>query len=257
MGSLSGKTAIVTGAGSGIGYAVAKAFAREGARLALCGRRIEPLEAVANEISQAGGEAIVKSVDLEDGDAAAAFGHWALGQMGHVDILVNNAGHSTKVRALRYIQPDDFASVFKINVEGVYRLTQSLLDSMVERGSGTVVTVASAAGVNPSLLGGVAYGSAKAAEFAMMRGLSAELRNKGIRACTIIPAEVNTPVLDKRPTPPDQATRDSMMQSEDVADVILMCAAMPGRTLIEQVVMSPTLTRDKSDEIEFAAEFKG
>ena len=245
---------IITGAGSGIGRATALAFAAAGTTLVLAGRRLEPLEATAAQARAEGAHAVTRSVDLEDGDAAAALGEWTLAEFGHVDVLVNNAGHSTRVRSIRYIDPQAFASVFRINVEGVFRLTQSLLESWVARESGTVITVASAAALDPNLLGGIAYGSAKAAELGLMRGINNELRRYGVRACTIIPAEVNTPVLDNRPSPPDAASRAAMMQPEDVAAAIVLCAHMPGRTLVEQIVMRPTRPRDTSAELAVAAQ---
>lgn len=254
MDTLKDTVVLVTGAGSGIGRATALAFANEGATLILAGRREGPLDETRRQAEAAGVRAVTRSVDLEDGDAAATLGAWALAEHGRVDVLVNNAGHSTRVRSLRYIDPQDFASVFRINVEAVYRLTQSLLESMVTRASGTVITVASMAALNPNLLGGVAYGAAKAAELALMRGLNNELRQHGIRACTIVPGEVNTPVLDARPTPPDDAARASMMQPEDVAAAILLCARMPARTLVEQIVMTPTRVRDKSEELAIAGQ---
>ena len=170
-----------------------------------------------------------------------------------MDVLVNNAGHSTRVRSIRYVDPVEFSSVFRVNVEGVYRLTQSLLESMIARGAGTVITVASKAALDPNLLGGIPYGSAKAAEMALMRGLNNELRHHGIRACTIIPGEVNTAVLDARPSPPDAAARQEMMQPEDVAQAIVLCASLPGRTLVEQIVMSPTRPRDLAAELDAAS----
>lgn len=253
MKDLRGKVAVITGAGSGIGRATALAFGAAGATVVLAGRRAEPLERTRESVTAAGGNAVARSVDLEDGDAAAALGRWTLDEFGRVDVLVNNAGHSTRVRSIRYIEPDDFASVFRINVDGVYRLTQSLMDSMIARGHGTVITVASKAALDPNLLGGIAYGSAKAAEVALMRGMSNELRRHGIRACTIIPGEVNTAVLDARPSPPDETARQHMMQPEDVAAAITLCASLPGRTLVEQIVMSPTRPRDLSAELEVAA----
>ena len=248
---------IVTGAGSGIGRATALSFAAAGAVVVLAGRRELPLEATAQAVRALGAQAWVRTVDLEDGDDAAALGAWALQQFGHVDVLVNNAGHSTRVRSLRFINPSEFESVFKVNVDGVYRLTQSLMESMVSRQSGTVVSVASMAALGPNLLGGIAYGAAKAAEVALMKGMNTELRKFGVRACSIIPGEVNTAVLDNRPSPPADAVRSDLMQPEDVAAAIVLCASMPGRTLVEQIVMMPTRPRDTAAELAAAAEYSG
>ncbi|MFT5173215.1 MAG: NADP-dependent 3-hydroxy acid dehydrogenase YdfG [Gammaproteobacteria bacterium] len=246
---------IITGAGSGIGRATALAFAAAGACVVLAGRREEPLNETARAVRMLGAKAWVRRVDLEDGDAAAALGAWALHEFGHVDVLVNNAGHSTKVRSLRYINPHEFDSVFKVNVDAVYRLTQSLLASMIARESGTIVTVASMAALGPGLLGGIAYGAAKAAEVALMKGMNAELRKYGIRACTIIPGEVNTAVLDNRPAPPSDNARTDMMHAEDIAAAIMLCVTLPARTLVEQIVMTPTRPRDLTAELAIAAEF--
>jgi NADP-dependent 3-hydroxy acid dehydrogenase YdfG len=79
------------------------------------------------------------------------------------------------------------------------------------------------------------------------------LRNRGIRATTIVPAEVDTPILDERPLPPDAGARATMMQADDVARAILLCVTLPPRTVIEEIVMSPTILRDQSRDIEVAA----
>lgn len=249
---LEGKVAVITGAGSGIGREAALMLAHQGADLALGGRRMEPLSQVADEAREHGATVAVKSVDLEDGDAAAEFGKWALAEFGRVNILVNNAGHSSKVRSIRYVQPDDWQSVFKVNVEGVYRLTQSVLGDMIERGEGTVITVSSVAALNPGLMGGAPYSAAKAASLNMIRGMNTELAQHGVRACAIMPGEVDTPILENRPRPPDADDRSTMMQAEDIAWAILMCAAMPQRTIIEQVVMIPTVRRDVAADMEAA-----
>lgn len=249
---LEGKVAIITGAGSGIGREAALMMAHHGADLALAGRRLEPLSQVADEAREHGARVAVKSVDLEDGDAAAELGKWALGEFGRVNILVNNAGHSSKVRSIRYVQPDDWQSVFNVNVEGVYRLTQSVLGDMIERGEGTVITVSSMAALNPGLMGGAPYSAAKAASLNMIRGMNTELAQLGVRACAIMPGEVDTPILENRPRPPDADDRSTMMQAEDIAWAILMCAAMPQRTIVEQVVMIPTVRRDVAADMEAA-----
>ena len=252
MGSLTGKVAIVTGAGTGIGYHASKLIAAEEASVVLVGRRQGPLDAVVAEIKESGGEAKAYSADLEDGDAAASVVDFTLESYGRVDILVNNAGHASKVRSIRWVQPDEWESVFKINIDAVFRLTQACLPNMLERGDGTVITTSSMAALTPGIVGGAPYSAAKAASFNLMRGLSSELRSKGIRATTIIPGEVDTPILEGRPAPPPAEARATMMMPEDVADAILLCATMPHRTLIEQVVMTPTYPRNMEAEMKVA-----
>lgn len=256
MGSLEEKIAIITGAGSGIGRSTAIAFAREGADLVIVGRRKAPLEEVAMEVETLGRRAVVHSTDLEDGDAAAAVTDVAIENFGRVDILVNNAGHSSKGRSILHVGKEEFESVHKINVEAVFRLTQTAVRDMVKRSDGTVITVSSVAALTPGPLGGAAYSSAKAASYNMMRGLYGDLRDKGIRACTILPGEVNTPIMDYRPLPPSKEAREMMMHPDDIAAVILLCAAMPKRTQIHEVVLLPTQPRDTAEETRVASEMR-
>ena len=256
MGILDGKVAIITGAGTGIGKVAAELFAEAGTDLVLAGRRQAPLDEVAALAREHGVEVEVRPTDLEDGDAAAALGAWSLGRFGKVDILVNNAGHSSRVRSMRFVGPEEWNSVFKVNVEGVYRLTQSVLANMIERSTGTVITVSSMAALNPGLLGGAPYSAAKAASLNMIRGMNAELTKFGVRASAIMPGEVDTPILENRPRPPDSDDRSTMMQPEDIAQAIFLCAAMPQRTIVEQVVMIPTMRRDVSRDM-VAAENEG
>ncbi len=256
MGILDGKVAIITGAGTGIGKVAADLFAEAGTNLVLAGRRQAPLDEVAAQAREHGVEVEVRPTDLEDGDAAAALGAWSLERFGKVDVLVNNAGHSSRVRSMRYVGPEEWNSVFKVNVEGVYRLTQSVLANMIDRNTGTVITVSSMAALNPGLLGGAPYSAAKAASLNMIRGMNAELTKFGVRACAIMPGEVDTPILENRPRPPDSDDRSTMMQPEDIAQAIFLCAAMPQRTIVEQVVMIPTMRRDVSLDMT-AAEMEG
>lgn len=214
------------------------------------------LEETAGAIAADGGTAQVHCADLEDGDAAAAVVDAAIARFGRVDILVNNAGHSSKVRSIRYVGSEEWQSVFKVNVEGVYRITQAAVNDMLRRSEGTIITVSSMAALTPGLLGGAPYGAAKAASLNMMRGIAAELRGKGIRATTILPAEVDTPILDHRPLPPDRQARDTMMKPQDVAAAIVLCATLPQRTMIEQIIMLPTQTRDISADLQAATEVR-
>ena len=256
MGVMDGKVSIITGAGTGIGKVAAVMFAEAGSDLVLAGRRQAPLDEVAELAREHRVEVEVRPTDLENGEAAADLGRWSLERFGKVDILVNNAGHSSRVRSLRYVGPEEWDSVFKVNVEGVYRLTQSVLANMIDRGTGTVITVSSMAALNPGLLGGAPYSAAKAASLNMIRGMNTELAKFGVRACAIMPGEVDTPILENRPRPPDADDRSTMMQAEDIAQAIFLCAAMPQRTIVEQVVMMPTLRRDTLRDM-VAAENEG
>ena len=249
---LKDKVAIVTGAGTGIGRAAAKMLAAEGAKVVVVGRRIEPLNSVVDEIKADSGEATAHSADLMDGEAAAGVADFTRQTYGKVDILVNNAGFSSKVRSVKYVQPDEWEAVFKINIEAVYRLTQTCLPGMLEQGSGTIITTSSMAALRPGVLGGSPYSAAKAASLNFSNGLNSELRSSGIRATAIIPAEVDTPILDGRPAPPDSEARKLMMQPEDVAACIHLAATLPERTVVEEIVVAPTIPRDMSAEMEVA-----
>ena len=252
MGVLDGQVAIMTGGGTGIGRAAALMLAAEGAQVVVAGRRKAPIEAVAGEIAKAGGRAVARACDVAKPTEARALAEWTVAQYGRVDILVNNAGHSSKARNVRWVGQAEWDSVLAVNLTGVYALTQAVLPSMIERGGGTIVTVSSLAALKPGLIGGAPYGAAKAGVRNLMGHVHTVLREKGIRATTIMPAEVDTPILDNRPLVPDAQARSSMMQAEDVARAIMLCVTLPPRTVIEEMVMSPTILRDQSADIRTA-----
>ena len=253
MSTLDGKVAIVTGAGTGIGRVTATMLAAEGAHVVVAGRRFALLKEVVAEIESAGGRGSARQADLEKLDEAAALGRWTIDTCGRVDILVNNAGHSSHARSVRWISQEEWESVLAVNLTAVYALTQAVLPDMIARGSGTIVTVSSLAALHGGLIGGAPYGAAKAGVRNLMNHIHNTLRNRGIRATTIMPAEVDTPILDKRPYPPGLEARSTMMQAEDVARAILLCVTLPERTVIEEMVISPTMQRDQSADLAVAA----
>ena len=257
MGILAGQVAIVTGGGTGIGRETARMLAAEGAHVIVTGRRKAPLDAVVAEIEAAGGQATPRQADMESPTEPVELGEWAVRELGRVDVLVNNAGHSSTIRSIRWVRKADWDSVIGANLTGVFLLTQAVLPSMLARGAGTIVTVSSVAGIRPGLMGGLPYSAAKAAVRNLMGHIHSEHRDKGIRATTILPAEVDTPILDRRPLPPGAMARATMMQPEDVARAIMLCVTLPPRTVIEEIVMVPTVPRDMSEDIRVASAIGG
>ena len=257
MGALDGQVAIVTGGGSGIGRETARMLAAEGAQVVVSGRRQGPLDGTVADIVGAGGRAVARTADMESATDPAALAAWTLERFGHVDILINNAGHSSTVRAILWVRKADWDSVLTANLTGVYLITQAVLPGMIARGGGTIVTVSSVAGIRPGLMGGAPYSAAKAAVRNLMGHIHSEHRDKGIRATTILPAEVDTPILDRRPLPPDARARSTMMQPEDVARAIMLCVTLPPRTVIEEIVMVPTVPRDFTADIRAASAIGG
>ncbi len=255
MAKLKDRVAIVTGAGTGIGRETAKKLAAEGAAVILVGRRRGPLQQVVDEIVAKDGRAFARPTDITRSDEVEALVQWAAAELGGVDILVNNAGSAIGPRNINWIKPQDWQATIDANLTAVYLLSRAVLGGMLERGGGTIITISSGAALRPNMLGGAAYGAAKAGARNLMSYLHNTFRNQGIRATTITPGEVNTPILDDRPRPPAQAERKAMMQPEDVAAAVLLCCTLPLRTVVEELVMVPTKMRDQSDDIELARWF--
>jgi NADP-dependent 3-hydroxy acid dehydrogenase YdfG len=249
---LDGQVAIVTGAGTGIGRATALMLAAEGALVVVVGRRRALLDAVVAEIGRAKGRAVARVCDLERSDETRGLAAWTIATFGRVDVLVNNAGHSSRARNIRWVREDEWRSVLAVNLDAVYLLTQAVLPGMLERREGTIVTVASLSADRPGLVGGAPYGAAKAAARNLMGHVHTVYRNQGIRATTIVPAEVDTPILDNRPLPPSAEARATLMQAEDVAAAIVFCVTLPPRTVVEEIVMSPNHDRERSAELAVA-----
>ncbi len=252
MGTLDGKTALITGAGTGIGRETALLLAGEGARVVLVGRRQHVLDEVAAVIEKAGGTAFTHSTHVENAGEVRELVAWTREVAGPVDILVNNAGGASKVLDVRWISEEEWNDVMGVNLTAVYLLTQAVLPDMLEHGGGSIITVSSLAAVRPTLLGGAPYGAAKAGVRNFMTYLHNTFRNDVIRATCILPGEVNTPILDSRAVPPSEEKRAAMVQPEDVARAVLLCASLPQRTVVEELVIAPTLPRDTSADIEIS-----
>lgn len=252
MGLLDGKIALVTGAGSGIGREAALLLARDGATVVLTGRRLEPLREVASLIEKAKGKAFTRALDIESREEILEVVKWVRDGIGAVDILLNNAGSASKVLNARFLSEDEWNSTINVNLTAVFNLTQALLPGMIAKGEGTIITVSSLAAVNPNLLGGAAYGAAKAGVKNFMTFVHNTYRNQGIRATTILPGETNTPIMNNRARPPLESERAVMMDPHDVARAILLCASLSKGAVIPELHICPTFLRDTSADIEVA-----
>ena len=246
---LKDKVCIVTGGGSGIGRAAALLMAAQGARVAVVGRTESKLTAVRGEIERQGGTALALSLDVADHAAVRRIAAEVLDTWRRVDVLVNNAGHSSAHRMLLTTTPEDIRSTIDSNLAGTIYCTQAVMPAMQAAGAGTIINVASLAGVGGSLLGGPSYSAAKAGVINFTQYLNTEFRNSGLRASVIIPGEVDTPIVEQRPVHPSQEARATMATPEDVARAILLVADLPQRTLIPELTIRPTYLRDTSAEV--------
>jgi NAD(P)-dependent dehydrogenase (short-subunit alcohol dehydrogenase family) len=250
---LQDRIAWVTGAGSGIGRATALALAEAGARVALTGRRIAPLEETAALMNGGGGQALVVAGDLTELAQIERAHREIVECWGDPDILVNNAGWNVSRRHWNELRPEDAAKVIGIILTAPFQLCLAVLPAMRRRGGGTLIHVASLAGVMIHTVSGPSYTATKHALIAMSDSLNAEEGIYGIRSIAICPGEVETPILDTRPEPPDAAARALMLQPEDVAAACLFCASLPPRACVTRLVMQPTddnAFRDQARRIE-------
>ena len=248
--SLQDKVCIITGGGSGIGRGAGIMMAQQGAKVVLVGRTAAKVEAVRDEIIADDGTAIACALDVADHDAVHQMAKDVLDTLGRIDVLVNNAGHSSKNRRLLTITPEEIRSVFDSNLIGTIYCTQAVVPAMLKAKEGTIINVSSLAGVTPGPFSGLAYGPAKAAVINFTEFLNVDLRNTGIRASVIIPGEVDTPILDKRPIPPPDGTRPEMVDVDETSATICLMASLPQRTNLPSVVIRPTMQRDTSGEVE-------
>jgi NADP-dependent 3-hydroxy acid dehydrogenase YdfG len=237
--SLGGKTALVTGGGSGIGLATAVALARAGCQVAIAGRREEVLRQAAASWS-AQPPLRYHRCDVQDRQSVAALFDWASQQLGQIDILVNAAGVNIKNRLMSNMEPPDWDRVLAINASGVYHCMYAVLPQMRARKDGLIVNISSISGKRAAALGGVAYNASKFAVAALGTSVANEEIPNNIRITTIYPGEVETPILEHRPQPVSAERRAKMLQPEDVAELVLAIASLPPRAHVPEVIIKPT-----------------
>jgi NAD(P)-dependent dehydrogenase (short-subunit alcohol dehydrogenase family) len=237
--SLNGKVAWITGGGSGIGLAGAIELAKAGAHVVISGRTAAT-NSSAEKSLQALGSAEAVLLDVADKAAVQRVADDLFARHGRIDILVNSAGTNATERNFDVVTTDAWDDVVAINLSGSFYCCHAVLPSMRARRGGLFVNISSWAGRYPSRLTGPAYNATKRGLIALTESINIEECANGIRATSILPGEVATPILDKRPVPPSAERRARMAQAEDLGQAILFVASMPARTCINELIIAPT-----------------
>lgn len=240
MSSLQGKSALVTGASSGFGQAIAVTFAAAGAQVALVGRDEARLQATADQIVAEGGRAVICAADIADeSQIQAAFGK-ARAALGPIDLLVNNAGMNVAQRTIADTSAAQWRQLIDVNLTAAFLFTKLVLPEMIARTTGTIINVASRAALHPHLAGGVGYSTSKMGMDSLTQVTNEEANPHNVRACLLCPGAGNTPLLDRRPKPPPPEQRAKMLQPADVAAAALLVASLPPHVNVELISMRPT-----------------
>ncbi len=237
MDRFAGSTVVVTGAGTGMGRAIARAFVKEGACAAFIGRRLEKLQEATAALPE---ERFMRAgCDVSDRAAVNSTARQVEERFGRVHILVNNAGVNTNPRSVAEVDPEDWDSTVAINLTGAFNMTRALLPGMREEKDGVIVNLSSTAGLRASELAGAAYSAAKHGMVALTHSINEEERDYGIRSCAICPGEVATPILELRPEPVEPERLERMLQPDDIAATVLFVAGLPPRACVPELVIKP------------------
>jgi NAD(P)-dependent dehydrogenase (short-subunit alcohol dehydrogenase family) len=233
------KSAVVTGAGSGVGRATALLLAGKGWRVAILGRREATLRETIAAAGKAGTQLFSCVCDISDAAAVEKMAKTVHATFAEVEVLVNAAGTNTPRRSLKEITFEKYRELVETNLTGAYLCVQAFLPGMRQRKSGTIINIVSEAGKQASPKSGPAYVVSKFGLTGLTQSINMEERENGIRACAIFPGDIDTPLLDRRPTPPTAEARKRMLQSEDVAECAWLAINLPDRALVEEIVIKP------------------
>jgi NAD(P)-dependent dehydrogenase (short-subunit alcohol dehydrogenase family) len=234
-----GDVAFVTGGGRGIGWAVALAIARAGAKVVACSRTLSDVEAVAALIAKDGGTALALRCDVANPQEVEETVKKAVAVVGPIDILINNAGVGTVASfEVADYEIAEWDRIVNVNLRGTFLCCRAVLPSMRERRHGTIINVVSITGRESAPLVSP-YGASKFGAIGLTQALLAENFKHGIRVMMVNPGPTNTTIWDNKLVPLSKEVRDAMMHPEDVAEVVVYLASLPERVRIDEIVVLP------------------
>ncbi len=236
MQSLKGKIALVTGAGKGIGKAIAIALAKEGVHVGLLARTEKDIMAVAEEITALGVKASIAQADVSNREAVEAAVSKLQHDLGLVDILINNAGTATFGKFLE-LEPHVWENQIKVNLFGVYYTTRAILPQMIERKTGDIINISSTAGKSGSAVTS-AYSASKFAVFGLSESLMQEVRKHNIRVTALAPSTVVTELAHSANLITGEAER--VMHPEDFAELIIAQLKLNRRVFVKEASIFST-----------------
>jgi 3-oxoacyl-[acyl-carrier protein] reductase len=231
---LSGQVAVITGAGRGIGGAIAQSLADLGATAILCGRTVASLESTAKTIAAKGGKAEAISCDVTDLASVESTAGRVAKSFGRVDILVNNAGIGGFDSPLHQLPPQDWDRILNTNLRGVYYAIRAFAPAMISARSGQIINISSLAGKN-ALPNGAAYAASKWGLNGLTYSVAEELRGHNIRVSVICPGSTNTEL-----SPHEGKNPAKMLQPADVAHAVVMLVTQSPQSFVSEILLRPT-----------------
>ncbi len=236
---LKDKNVLIAGASSGIGRAIAIAFAREGARVVASARRENRLRELQDELASHGYAIAIHPADAADPRQLEELHRSAVAKTGAVEIMVYATGTNTPRRAMKSMTPDLWNEILSVNLAGAYHLSHAVLPAMRQAGAGHLIYISSISGLYPDV-SGPAYQASKRGILGLAHAIRMEEKENGIRTCVICPGLVDTDILDKRLVRPAPEVLAKALQPEDVAETVLFIAKLPARAAIPELQLLPT-----------------